>query len=424
MGRKRPARARPAKPNKRMRQKKPESDLDYISEHDYVTIGDLRYVRPYVFEFRTNFKPRWRDQTILSVFSQEFKHTDEHYWLKEIDGGRVQINGRPVSENTVWEDGIEVVHIVHRHESAVLSSAIRITSDEDGYIVVSKPPSLPIHPCGTYRRNSLQFILKAFYGTGKLLAVHRLDKETSGLVILAKTPEFAAKFSTEIKEHKFRKTYLAEVHGSFPMEPVICQEPLFWDKREMKSFVRPDGADTMTTFKLVSYDKRSATSIVECSPLTGRTHQIRIHLAHLGFPIVNDPLYGDHNLRARTSHVSQGGGEDPTSITAHHSVFRDTETSCSSRRSYLACDWSRRSLEVHGRHLSCVEEGRELFCTNCPQITNMKNVAVQQMFLHLHALKYESDNWSFEVPPPPWVRNSKAKSRYVDSNSWRGCSVG
>eukprot|EP00177_Eucheuma_denticulatum_P006280 GFKZ01011457.1.p1 GENE.GFKZ01011457.1~~GFKZ01011457.1.p1 ORF type:complete len:425 (-),score=26.76 GFKZ01011457.1:308-1582(-) len=423
MGRKRPARARPTKQNKRMRQRKPETDLDYISEHDYVTIGDLRYVRPYVFEFRTNFKPRWRAQTILSVFSQEFKHTDENYWLKEIDGGRVLINGRPVSKNTIWEDGIEVVHIVHRHESAVLSSEIRIARDEDGYIVVSKPPSLPIHPCGTYRRNSLQFILKAFYGTGKLLAVHRLDKETSGLVILAKTPEFAAKLSTEIKEHKFRKTYLAEVHGFFPIEPIICQEPLFWDKREMRSFVRDDGAESMTTFKLVSQNKRAGTSIVECRPRTGRTHQIRIHLAHLGYPIVNDPLYGDRSSRPATSPVFQAGGEDPMNVTTHHSIFQETEMTTTSRRSYLACEWSRRSLEVHGRHLSCIEEGRRLFCANCPQITNVKNVAVQQMFLHLHALKYESDNWSFEVPPPPWVQNNVAKNGYPDSKSWQGCSV-
>lgn len=413
MGRKRGRTSREAQATKRMRGSKKapaETDLDYIAKEDYVVMGDFVYVRPYVFEFRTNFKPRWRNQTIYNVFCQEFKHTGKDYWQKEIREGRILSAGKPVDEQTLWDDGVEVVHIVHRHESAVLSTAIHVARDEDDFVVVSKPPSLPIHPCGTYRRNSLQFILKAFYNTGKLLAVHRLDKETSGLVILAKKTAFAAKFSAEIKEHKVQKTYLAEVHGHFPADVSECAEPLYWDKREMKSSVRPDGAEAKTSFKVLKMNAKKGTSVVECKPLTGRTHQIRVHLAHLGYPIINDPLYGSHEASETTTLVSKNN-QSPLSITLTHPKFDEDAIISERRRTYLACGWTKDSLRLHGRRLSCIEEGKTLSCSNCPQVTNIKNVAVQQMFIHLHALKYESSNWTFEVPPPPWVDGSDEQEK-------------
>lgn len=384
---------------------RPETDLDLISRNDYVVVGDFIYVRPYVFEFKTNFKPRWRDQTILNVFRQEFKHTEHDYWERETEGGRILANGEKITSSTLWDDGIEVVHLVHRHESAVLSSPVQIVEDGDGFIVVSKPPSLPVHPCGTYRRNSLQFLMRAFHESGKLFIVHRLDKETSGLVILAKNPEFAAKFSTEIKERKVQKTYLAEVHGLFPLQVSTCEEPLYWDKRKMKGFVRPDGLEAKTFFKLLSQNMERGTSIVECKPRTGRTHQIRIHLTHMGYPIVNDPLYGSRYPSVKTTLVA-ANGENPLAVTLDHSAFAENLSLSESRRTHLACNWSRHSLKLHGRHLSSLEEGQSLSCTNCPQVANVKNVGVQQMFIHLHALKYESDDWAFEVPPPPWVKQT------------------
>lgn len=428
MGQKRSCTSRSIQSYKRTRRSKPskpETDLDYISKHDYVIIDNFMHARPYVFEYKTNFKPRWRNQTILDVFRQEFKHTEDNYWERETEDGRILANGEKITSGTLWDNGIEVVHLVHRHESAVLASSIHIAQDEDGFIVVSKPPSLPVHPCGTYRRNSLQFIMKAFHGTGKLFVVHRLDKETSGLVILAKKPDFAAKFSAEIKEHKVQKTYLAEVHGLFPVQASTCAEPLYWDKRELKGFVRQDGQDAKTSFKLLSRNKEKGTSIVECQPRTGRTHQIRIHLAHLGYPIVNDPLYGNRSSHENFA-LSAGSAEDPLSITLDHPAFLDDALVNESRQTYLACNWSQHSLKQHGRHLSCLEEGQSLSCTNCPQVANLKNVEVQQMFIHLHALKYESNSWAFEVPLPHWAqqdgKEDEGEDRKALSNSLK-CTI-
>lgn len=394
-----------------------ESDLDFISKHDYVTVGDFLYVRPYAFEFRANFKPRWKNKTVFEVFSDEFRHTESGYWSKEFRDGRIVCGGKPVGEDVVWQDGMEIVHIVHRHESAVLAQKIHIAHDEDGFIVVSKPPSIPVHPCGTYRRNCLQFILKAFYASEKLFAVHRLDKETSGLVILAKTSEYASRFSAEIKEHKVRKTYLAEVHGSFPIRPVECVEPILWDKREMRASIQPQGGVAKTSFRKIRENIEKNTSIVECKPLTGRTHQIRVHLARLGHGVVNDPLYGEQALLGKGGCISAAG--KPQSISVLSSSFQEDAPTSQNRQTYMACEWSKRALQENGRQLSCEEEGRALCCTNCPQVTNVKNVEKNSMYIHLHALKYESDEWCFEVPPPSWATQN-GENGTEGERSWTG----
>lgn len=385
-----------------------KTDYDYITKHDYVILDDLMFVRPYVFEFRCYFKPRWLNRNIFDVFVDEFHHAGREYWKAEFSNGHVLCNGRPMGEDAVWNDGMEVVHIVHRHESAVLSTKIDIAVDEEGYVVVSKPPSMPVHPCGTYRRNCLQFVLRAFHGYDQLLCVHRLDKETSGLVILAKNAEYAARFSEEIKTHRVLKTYLAEVHGMFPDNMTECTQRIFWDKRKMRAFVRDNGLDAQTSFKVVGHNKRLNTTIIECKPLTGRTHQIRVHLAYLGYPIINDPLYSMQHTQLDEDDTSTRyrpcTNRKLSSITLDRPFFKEEGLNDETRPSNRVCEWSQRAQREHRRQLTALEEGKLLHCSTCPQVTNTKNVGVGAMFIHLHALKYESDNWSFQVAPPAWVR--------------------
>lgn len=424
MGRKRKNSQCGNQKHKRLRasgmRRKPESDLAYIGKNDFVILDGMMYVRPYVFEFRTYYKPRWKGKTVYETFCEEFSHKDEAYWSREFREGRVLCKGQTLGINIDWYDGMEVIHIVHRHESAVLSERIHIAANREGFVVVSKPPSVPVHPCGTYRRNCLQFILKAFYGMGDLFSVHRLDKETSGLVIMAKNAEYAARFAKEIKEHRVRKTYIAEVNGIFPDEDLECTESIFWDKKTMRAVISEKGAEAITKFSKISHNNEECRSLVECKPITGRTHQIRVHLAHLGYAIVNDTLYG--NQKTHSGRSKRIKDFDSSALLLTHSTFEDEAAINMVRKTYLACEWSRRSYEQHGRHLACMEEGKELRCTNCPQVTNDKNVNMDAMYIHLHALKYESSEWSFEVPRPKWAFDSKNKSRLrQDANGARRC---
>lgn len=407
-----------------------KTDFDYITKHDYVTVGDVMYVRPYVFEYKCFFKPRWKDRYIFDAFVDEFPHVDTGYWQAEFRNSRVLCNGKAIGEDVLWEEGKQVVHIVHRHESAVIFHDIEICADEEGYVVVSKPASMPVHPCGTYRRNSLQFVLRAFYGYEQLLCVHRLDKETSGLVILAKDTKHASMFSKVIQEHRVTKTYLAEVHGMFPTSVTECLAHIYWNKRSMRSSV-PDtsggdgggsgGQEAKTSFRVIGRNGKRQTTVVECTPLTGRTHQIRVHLTHLGYPIVNDPLYGisalgqqKNNNDANSSKLEalismnnptpQFTQKNISAVRLNQSEFREDGLNNEIRPSNGVCEWSQRMQEEHGGRLTSAEEGKLLECGNCPQVSNVKNVECKTMYIHLHALKYKSEDWSFQVSPPIWMK--------------------
>lgn len=127
--------------------------------------------------------------------------------------------------------------------------------------------------------------------------VHRLDKETSGLLIQAKTPEAQAAFEALFKDRKIEKRYLAIVHGKY-LRPAVIDLPIARLGR-VEGFERfgvaEPGAKAITNVKPLFVGK-SAT-LIECAPITGRTHQIRVHLSAVGFPIVGDLLYGKKETR-------------------------------------------------------------------------------------------------------------------------------
>jgi hypothetical protein len=160
-------------------------------------------------------------------------------------------------------------------------------------IVVNKPSSIPVHPAGRYRHNSLVYILAREHNMRNLHLVHRIDRMTSGLLIMATSSRVASKFSQLIQSSMVKKTYLARVTGRFPDGEIVVDQPILTTIHAMGyNEVHPDGKPCQTIFRLRSYDAEGDSSLVECQPITGRTHQIRVHLKHLGHPITNDPLYG------------------------------------------------------------------------------------------------------------------------------------
>ncbi|KAL6552422.1 hypothetical protein OROHE_007786 [Orobanche hederae] len=166
---------------------------------------------------------------------------------------------------------------------------------------------IQVHPCGQYRKNTVVGILQAEHDLGPLFrilliiwkTIHRLDRLVSGLLILARSTSRADIFRQQIESGEVKKQYIARVVGVFPENEQVANANVNYNAREGKSTVEVEngsngnntikGKAACTRFTRISTNGEQ--SIVSCEPITGRTHQIRVHLQFLGHPIANDMLY-------------------------------------------------------------------------------------------------------------------------------------
>jgi len=145
-------------------------------------------------------------------------------------------------------------------------------------------PLLALPPSFTHSTNDKHFCFKK-------KACNRLDRLTSGLMFMAKTPEAANDFMGQLQTRTIKKQYVARVKGEFPSEEVTCNQPILSVSPKLGlNRVRASGKTAKTLFRRIRYNPEKNYSIVECHPFTGRTHQIRVHLQFLGHPITNDPV--------------------------------------------------------------------------------------------------------------------------------------
>ncbi|KAL0029889.1 hypothetical protein WJX77_006132 [Trebouxia sp. C0004] len=296
-----------------------ESAESLVKSEDYMKVNGLRLVKPYYFDFLCSVKKRWLGKTIIDVFSEEFASRPRSYYQEAFEDGRLRIEGGKgtATADTLLNGNHRMRHFIHRHEPPVLDLPLEVVAETQDLIAVHKPASMPVHACGQYRKNTVMALLQLERpDLGKLFPVHRLDKPVSGLLLIAKTAAAAKAVGTQITEPgAVHKTYIARVLGSFPDDPIAVDRQLAWDSGSNHAFLmEADGSlshkqsmgrvpevgqnqklqakEAQTGFRLLSVAPDARTSLVECQPKTGRTHQIRVHLSFLGHPIANDSQYG------------------------------------------------------------------------------------------------------------------------------------
>jgi 23S rRNA pseudouridine1911/1915/1917 synthase len=216
-------------------------------------------------------------------------------WLKS---GRIRINGAsPDAKSKVW--GGEPVEVHPEPSDEALAGQaedipLDIVFEDDTVVVINKPVGLVVHPgsgnwSGTLL-NGLLFHGQAFHEVPRAGIVHRLDKDTSGLLVVAKTLEAQTDLVRQLQARSVKRHYLALVHGepapSGDVNAPIGRHPV----QRTKMAVVPGGREALTHYRVV--ERFARCTLVECQLATGRTHQIRVHMAHIGHPLVGDATYG------------------------------------------------------------------------------------------------------------------------------------
>ena len=227
-------------------------------------------------------------------------------WLK---AGLISVNGEVVKSNYKAQSGDEVTILQKEEETITIQPEnipLDIVFEDDSLIVVNKPSGMVVHPSkghysGTlvnallYHSNSLSdSTSEEIYRPG---LVHRIDKDTSGLLVIAKNNDVHQKLAEQIAENKMNREYIAIVDGHFAHETGVVDAPLSRHQtNRLKRVVEKGGKNAITHFEVL--DSFSNYSLVSCRLETGRTHQIRAHMEFIKHPIVNDPLYHPKGKKA------------------------------------------------------------------------------------------------------------------------------
>merc|ERR1712078_869356 len=289
---------------------------------------------------------------------------------------------------------------LHRHEPPVVGGPIAVLGDSGGaggLVAVTKPASMPVHASGQHRHNTLLGVLaETRPDLGELFPLHRLDKPVSGVVVLARSSVAADGFRRALEGGAVRELYLARVCGRLPETELLVEAPVLWDDdakasralgpQEAGEFEKAAAAapppaaswaprpgrgrgcpkSAATYFRHLA-EGPDGTSLVLCAPITGRTHQIRVHLAYSGCPIANDEKYG-------------GSAPPASPLGTPEEVEREVR-------------------RVHGP-----VQGVWDHCPHCPHwMPSYSDLAAVAAPLFLHAHRYTGPGWEFESPPPGWA---------------------
>jgi 23S rRNA pseudouridine1911/1915/1917 synthase len=294
-----------------------------------------------------------KGKRIDAYISQKEKELSRTAIQRLIDEGNILLNGaKTKSSYKISKDDLVEIQDVKAKEIELKAQDIplKIVYEDDHIIVVNKPKGLVVHPAagnpdGTLVNAIMSICKESLSGIGGEIRpgiVHRLDKDTSGLLIVAKNDVAHINLSEQIKNHKVRKTYIALVRGIVKENEATINMPIGRSTKDRKKMaVVKNGKEAITHFKVIKrYEKYT---LLEINIETGRTHQIRVHLSQIGYPIVGDYTYSNgknefdvegqmlHAKRLEFKHPKTG--QDMDLIADYPEYFKDIIEELDNRKS-------------------------------------------------------------------------------------------
>ncbi|KAJ3112048.1 hypothetical protein HDU96_005000 [Phlyctochytrium bullatum] len=342
-------------------------------------------VKPYWYIHRTYAKGRWIGRPLGAVFADEFRDQSPEYYVcpsslmtltfdqvRAILAGKISVNGARVTPDYLVQNEDLVSHAMHRHEPPITADPLKIVYEDDR------------------------------------------------ILLIAKKKEKAVELMHYLKDRTIYKQYVCRVRGIFPEGTMICEEPILTASHKFSvNVVSAEGKPCYTEFQRISAGK--LTSVVLCKPKTGRTHQIRVHLQYLGYPIANDPLYctdawGDQlgkeaNYSGTTSDVIERLKETCFPIQSAPAVTQVAEQNDESTTYDEASD-ALEPTAIEGEYLRV----RDFPCPECA-IKRLEPIP-DQLRIFLHSWKYESSDWKFETELPLWAKEDYAGDDDLKERFW------
>lgn len=249
-------------------------------------------------------QPQQAGRQLLDFVSQRFTYRSREEWQTELTAGRFLLNDTEARGDSLLTQGDLLVYLMPALEEPPVACNYTVLHEDDDLLVIDKPAPLPCHPGGRFFAHTLWALLKEQHGLAEPRLINRLDRETSGLVLVAKNKTSARLCQEQFAQHRVEKVYLVVVEGDFP-DTAVPVEAVGWLGVDPDSAIRkkmrfspgqngapPGAVEASTAFRRLAGADNGSLSLVEARPHTGRCHQIRASLLHLGFPVVGDKLYG------------------------------------------------------------------------------------------------------------------------------------
>jgi len=241
-------------------------------------------------------------QTILAALGAIFSHSEPEKWGQIFQNKHLLGRDKnPVTAEQIVRSGERYFRKLPSTIEPDVNPDIRFLHEDEAIIVVNKPAPLPVHPSGRFNLNSLQSLLQKVYHPQKPRPAHRLDANTTGIVVFSRTRHFANLLQPQFERGEVEKTYLVRVLGRPAGTHFFCDAPIGTSPVDGGGRIVDliHGMPSRTEFRVREH-LSDGTTILEAMPLTGRTNQIRVHLWHMGTPVVGDPLYqADQKLTSR-----------------------------------------------------------------------------------------------------------------------------
>ena len=245
---------------------------------------------PYTYIRKFSVKGKFDNYSLIDFLTSFLPHLPKQDWLNDLEAGRMTIDGVVPSPNRVVRAGTRIINQVPNCVDPIINPNIELLYDDSEIMVFNKPAPLPMHACGRFNRNNLLTILEMAFPKIDFKIVHRLDADTTGIVIMAKNAKNATHICKQFKDHTTTKTYLALVHRLVKEDEFSCFDAI--GKETIAGGARAltcEGLKSETHCTVLErFDNKT---LLQVEPKSGRTNQIRIHLAERGHPIIGDQCY-------------------------------------------------------------------------------------------------------------------------------------